>query len=507
MKAKSARTPAKAAPVPLSGWQLRAQALGRSPLGFALASLLLLVPCFWQSRIQAGDLSSHIYNAWLAQQIRNGQAPGLTLATQTTNVLFDLLLEGLLRAAGAGAAQRIAVSLAVLAFVWGAFAFISAAAGRRAWNMLPAIALLAYGWVFHMGFFNFYLSLGLCFLALGLAWQFIAEPRPPGSGSPVRAAFAALALLAAFTAHSLPVLWTLAIVMYGLVARRVPARFRARLAAGAIAAIVLLRFLLGSLMTTHWSPQQILYITGADQTWIFNGKYGIVFLALAVLWLVQLAALVRRSGSQTVAAGLPFHFCLITAAGIFLLPTAVLIPGYKHALVFIAERMSLALAICVCALVAQAPTGRPMRYGLVAVLAIFFAMLYRDGAVLNGLEDRVQAVVNRIPAGQRVVMGFDDFSLRVNALTHMVDRACTGRCYSYANYEASTEQFRVRAMAPNAFVAATYEDSWNLQTGGYTVKERDLPLYRIDLEPGGALTVRSLPAGRPNGISNWSVLD
>jgi hypothetical protein len=57
-------------------------------------SLLLLVPCFWQPRIQAGDLSSHLYNAWLAQLIERGQAPGLTLARQSNNVLFDLMLGG-----------------------------------------------------------------------------------------------------------------------------------------------------------------------------------------------------------------------------------------------------------------------------------------------------------------------------------------------------------------------------------------------------------------------------
>ncbi|MGO9231695.1 MAG: hypothetical protein ACLQKA_21095, partial [Bryobacteraceae bacterium] len=44
---------------------------------YVLASAVLLVPCFWQSRIQAGDLGSHIYNAWLAELIRQGRAPGL----------------------------------------------------------------------------------------------------------------------------------------------------------------------------------------------------------------------------------------------------------------------------------------------------------------------------------------------------------------------------------------------------------------------------------------------
>src|SRR5687768_12326836 len=124
----------------------------RSPLAYLAASILLLVPCFWQSRLQAGDLASHLYNAWLAQLIERGEAPGLTIASPTTNVLFDWLLSWAFRTFGPEAAQRIAVVPAVLAFVWGAFAFVSVAAKRRAWNLLPWIGLLAYGWVFHMGF-------------------------------------------------------------------------------------------------------------------------------------------------------------------------------------------------------------------------------------------------------------------------------------------------------------------------------------------------------------------
>src|SRR5882762_802603 len=61
---------------------------GRSTITYVWTSVLLLVPCFWQSRLQAGDLSSHIYNAWLAQSIESGRASGLSIAFQTTNVLF-----------------------------------------------------------------------------------------------------------------------------------------------------------------------------------------------------------------------------------------------------------------------------------------------------------------------------------------------------------------------------------------------------------------------------------
>ena len=97
----AAKTPALPAP-----WEAKLAALARRPIAYVLASLLLLVPCYWQSRLQLGDLSSHIYNAWLAQLIESGRAPGLAIVPQTTNVLFDLILSGLFKSLGAEAAQR-----------------------------------------------------------------------------------------------------------------------------------------------------------------------------------------------------------------------------------------------------------------------------------------------------------------------------------------------------------------------------------------------------------------
>ena len=89
-------------------------------------SAAVLIPCVWHRRIEAGDLGSHVYNAWLAQLTEKGQAPGLYIARQWDNILFDVLLLGLAKAAGFAAAQRIAVSLCVLVFFWGVFALVSA---------------------------------------------------------------------------------------------------------------------------------------------------------------------------------------------------------------------------------------------------------------------------------------------------------------------------------------------------------------------------------------------
>src|SRR5437773_7409326 len=88
-------------------------------------SILLLLPVYWQPRVQAGDLSSHFYNAWLAQWIETGRAQGLVLVSRTTNILFELIVSALFQLGGTEFAWRISVSLAVLTFVWGAFTFVS----------------------------------------------------------------------------------------------------------------------------------------------------------------------------------------------------------------------------------------------------------------------------------------------------------------------------------------------------------------------------------------------
>ena len=94
-----------------------------------------------------------------------GQAPGLWLARQWNNVLFDLTLSGLGSLFGLRVAEKIAVALAVLIFFWGAFALISAISQRVSWFVLPLLAIATYGWTFEMGFLNYYLALGLSFLA------------------------------------------------------------------------------------------------------------------------------------------------------------------------------------------------------------------------------------------------------------------------------------------------------------------------------------------------------
>src|ERR1700738_5236051 len=117
-----------------------------------ILSALLLVPCFWHRQIEAGDLASHTYNAWLAHLVEQGSAPGLYTVWRYDNVLFDLLLLYSSNILGFGIGPKIVVSICVLVFFWGVFSLVAVASGRPPWFLTPAIAMLTYGYTFNMGF-------------------------------------------------------------------------------------------------------------------------------------------------------------------------------------------------------------------------------------------------------------------------------------------------------------------------------------------------------------------
>ncbi|MCS7042117.1 MAG: hypothetical protein NZR01_04940, partial [Bryobacteraceae bacterium] len=118
---------------------------GRSAAAILGTSALLLLPALLQPRIQAGDLSSHLYNTWLVLLVKSGEPLGLEIVPQYSNVLFDWWLEGFWRAGGPALAEKSSVAGAVLLFFWGGFSMISRLVGRTVWAAAPLLAMLAYG--------------------------------------------------------------------------------------------------------------------------------------------------------------------------------------------------------------------------------------------------------------------------------------------------------------------------------------------------------------------------
>ncbi|MGC4051664.1 MAG: hypothetical protein QM757_20110 [Paludibaculum sp.] len=468
----------------------------RNRIQVLLISVVLLIPCFWHKRIQAGDLSSHLYNAWLGTEIGAGRGDGLEVAAPSTNVLFDGVLLGLFRAGGPWVAEHASVALVVLILFWGAVAWIRTATEREDWTFLPCLAMLAYGWVFHNGLFNYYLSCGLCLWVLALAWH----------PTPKKLAGAAGLLLLAYAAHAIPVAWCCGVLLYVWAARRIPARFALWLPVAAIVLVVLGRVLIELRYQTLSTFHQILEMSSIDQVWVFGPKYIAPAVLLGMVWGFLLLRLLYSRPIQAFLGNVLVQLCAVMVVVILVAPTRVELGGYRMALSFITERLTLLFAVLICAMLSQMPALSWQKAVLGVAAALQFSFLYVDAGALNRWEDQVDAAVRPLPQGARVVSSLHDWTSRSLLWGHALDRACIGRCYSYQNYEPGSLQFRIRATRPNGIVMHDPADAKKIDNGEYVVRTADLPLYLLAQCPDGRLCVKSLEAGERVPQSEMTLL-
>jgi hypothetical protein len=460
---------------------------------FLAISAAVLTPCFWHRNIEAGDLGSHLYNAWLVQLIERGEVPGLWIARQWNNVLFDFLLSGFGSIFGLRAAEKIAVSLAVLVFFWGGFVLVCAATRRAPWFLLPLIAMITYGWTFELGFFNYYISLGLSFFSIAIFWRGTARER-----------LVSVALVPlAFLAHPLGAIWLVGACVYLTVWEIVPRRFRIGVLFAAIAILISFHLFLAD----HYiigAPDEPLYtFTGADQFQLFGKHYDIPAAATGLFVLVVLATDVarrRRDPTFWKYYRLPVELLVVMAVAVVALPGGIHLPRYPSAVALLTERLTSVIAVLFCCLLGAA---RPRRWHLIgsgAIAAVFFSFLYRDTAVINRMESSVEQLVRTVPRDQRIMATIVTFPDSRVLIQHIVDRACIGQCFSYGNYEPATEQFRVRARRGNPYVMTNDRDNAAMEDGDYTVRTQDLPawqIYQCSLA-GTDLCIRPLSAGEDN---------
>ncbi len=462
-----------------------------------LVSAALLIPCFWQRHIQAGDLASHVYNAWLAQLVGEGRAPGVYTIWQWQNVLVDLMLLKLGVLFGFRVAEKIVVSLCVLAFFWGVFTLIAVAARKRPWSLAPGLAMLAYGYVFYMGFMNYYLSLGLACFGLAALWH--GERR----GILLAAVLAPLALLA----HPLGFLWLLAAGTYRLLWPRMRGWEEWLPPAAAIGIGLLVRWMLARHpeFQPDWPDTPFFRWNGADQFWVFRPATWYVSLAMIVFVIVatllDLFPWQRGNGKAKERRLFPefyaVSFCLTSLLPENLRPDAN--AGWIGLLV---TRLTLISAIF---LFCWLGTLRPRKwhfFALAACAAVYFTFVYRDTRMANQLEENAENLTRELPMGTRVLATiFEPSDYRMVTL-HVVDRACIGHCFLYSNYEAATKQFRLRVQGGSPVAVASTDDSEDMQSGSYDVQDEDLPLkqiYQCDAADWTKLCIRDLKSGEKNG--------
>jgi hypothetical protein len=457
-------------------------------------SALVLIPCFWQRRIEAGDLASHVYNAWLAQLIERGQAPGLWIARQWNNVLFDIVLSALGNRFGLAAAEKIAVSAAVLVFFWGAFALASAAARRAAWFVIPCIAMVAYGWTFQMGFLNYYVSLGFAFFGLALLWR--------GRGWEKAAASTLVPLI--WLAHPLGVVFLICAGAWVLVAEKLALRGQLLTGVAAVVALVSVRIYILGHYAVFWSREPRYFFNGAEQLLLYGRQYRlpmILLLTLGSLSILADAIRRRRGGERWIASAMPAELYGLVLLTIWLLPAGIILPEYAAPAGFLHERLSCICAIFACCMLAAVRPRKWQCASFALVAAIFFFYLYRDTAKINRMEDQAERIARTMPAGRRVLATIEPPDGSRVFIFHIVDRACIGHCFSYGNYEPGSGQFRVRANPGNRLVTTSMDASFAIQRGEYTVEPQDLPMLQIYRCAGSAtqLCARELKAGDVNG--------
>jgi hypothetical protein len=201
---------------------------------------------------------------------------------------------------------------------------------------------------------------------------------------------------------------------------------------------------------------------------------------------------------------LPLGLHLFVVFAVYGLPDVLRLPIYSGWIGALALRLTAVAAImglCVLALM------QPRKWhaaGFAAIAIVFFVFLYQDTGTLSRMEAQVERLVATLPKGERVTATiWAPPDSRLPFIGHMVDRACVGKCFSFQNYEPSSQQFRVRVEDGGSPLNASDTDaSQEMEAGEYIVQPEDLPMaqiYQCDEDDLRQLCIRQLAAGEANG--------
>lgn len=471
----------------------------REVLRIIAVSVVVLIPCYWQRHIQAGDLGSHVYNAWLAQLIEQGKAPGLYFVRQWNNVLFDILLLDFAKLFGFGLAEKFAASLCVLVFFWGVFALMKAVSGKPPWLLTPCIAMLAYGHVFHLGFMNYYLSIGLGCIGLALVW--------PGERKGIVTALLIAPVM--LLAHPIGLLWFVGTGCYRWLWVKLPDGWRLILPLAAVGVCAAVRWYVGHHpgYEVQWREVPAWRMSGADQFHVFGLRYtyfALGFVVLAALSAITAVLQRRRDPKFWKGLRLPSELYVVSFCATVLLPENLHTDPAGGWIGELASRLTLVTAIFALCWLAALPARRWHLFAYGAWALAFFLFIYRDTAFLNRMEANMEEVTRTLPFGTRVVATIYAPSDYRTPFLHISDRACIGHCFLVSNYEPSTKQFRIRVKEGSPVATASVDDSEDMQSGNYDVQDEDLPLKQIyQCDPLGRdltqICIRGLKEDEKNG--------
>jgi len=358
--------------------------------------------------------------------------------------------------------------------LWGAFCFVAAAAGQRCWIIAPSLGMIAYGLIFHIGFLNFYISTGLSLWMMALLWR----PRLPWCWLAVP-----LAVLALF-AHALPLAWAFGALLYvhgGAVGSEIPESSgfpRISVPADPGAARPARAFPSQSVVAARTGVVgSALGLTGTGQFWLYGPEYAIVVCGVLLVWF---ALFLHRLDRRSVIDDLVVHIWGLSVLGYALMPKSILFPQFHMPLEFMQYRMSLFIAILLCAVVSGGAHGRSLTRVSGLLASVFFTLMYLDARSLNRVEADLAGTLSNLPPGSRVAVALlDSASWRLNGLEHAGALACLGRCFDYGNYEPPSAAFRVRVSGPNGVVVSDMDTAGTITNGEHIVTPGEAPLYTV----------------------------
>ncbi len=399
------------------------------------------------------DGPSHLYNTWI---LLHWNDPGAIFQrfytidlTPVPNWLATALLGLLMPVFGPLAADRLLVTIVVLAMT-AAWWYWMAAAGARNSPLLALGPLLSLNFLLYKGFYSFCLSLPLFLLAAGYALRHAARLQPKHS-------FVLwLILLPIYFAHIVTFGLALAFVMAVVVLR---ASRETRRILGLPAPLwwlspLLLLVLsatigLGSGRVVRWGPAMLArYFLRGEWLVSFNRAQIVVSTGLMILLtLLLLAALVRVARGTTILPGSP---TLLAAAGAALVLYAVMPRGLAGGW-YLSERLAMFPVLLLAPL-----AGRDLGKAASALTALAVAALtIGQIALLDGVHGRYDealtaytAPAGRVPRNAAILPLWwrePDPDLRVFPLMH------AGGYYgilrndvNLADYAGKTTYFQIR---------------------------------------------------------------
>jgi hypothetical protein len=299
-------------------------------------------------------------------------------------------------------------------------------------------------------------------------------------------------------AHALPLAWAIAALLYVHGVRLVPKSQRVLVFLGTACLLIFAQYtLLARFPANRWSLGDLvsleaaLGLTGSGQFWLYGPEYALVAGGVLIVWF---ALFLQRLDRGSVIDDPVIHIWGLSVLGYALMPKVIMLPQYHSPLAFMQYRMSLFIAISLCAVVSGGAHGRSWTRVSGLLTSVFFTMMYLDARMLNRVEADLADLLSTLPPNSRVAAAFlDSASWRLNGLEHAAAIACLERCFDYGNYEPSSAQFRVRASGPNDVVASDVSVASDIRSGEHIVTPLEAPLYTV-CAPKPADTQGAAPA-------------